>query len=112
MVDLTAQLEDREPEVADRPGHLAAQVPELGLDVVLVGPGSEVVEHVADERELLGDAVVDLPGQPLALLRGRTARADMPGVPLSPLGAVAGRWLLQASAMGPSPASELSQSGR
>ena len=69
-VHLAAQLEDRQPQVADDPGDLPAEVLELGLHVRLVGPRREVVEHVAEERQLLGDPVVDLAGQALPLLRG------------------------------------------
>ena len=70
-VHLAAQLEDRQPQVADDPGDLPSEVLELGLHVRLVGPRREVVEHVAEEGQLLRDPVVDLAGQALPLLRGR-----------------------------------------
>ena len=44
---------------------------QVGLEVGQVpGPRSQVVDDVAERGELLGDAVVDLAGQPAALLGG------------------------------------------
>ncbi len=74
---LAAQVEDGQPQLGDDPGQLAAQRLQVGLQVGDVPrPGGEVVDDVAQRGELLGDPVVDLPGQPAALLGGGQA-ADL-----------------------------------
>ena len=68
---LAAQVEDRQPQLADDPGQLARGAPAAGSRWALVGRAvGQVVDDVAERGELLGDAVVDLPGQPAPLLGG------------------------------------------
>ena len=72
-VHLAAQLEQAQPQLGDHPGHLGAQrsAAPRPVSLGLVGQrGQRVVDAVADHDQLLGDPVVDLPGQPLALLVG------------------------------------------
>ncbi len=71
---LAAQVEDRQPQLGDDAGQLAAQGLEVRLEVGQVpGPGGQVVDDVAHGGELLGDAVVDLAGEPAAFLGGGEA---------------------------------------
>ena len=68
LVDLVAQVEDGEPELTDEAGDLGAQV--LGA---LTGPGvgahgGDLVGEVAEGHDPLGDAVVDVAGEPVPLL--------------------------------------------
>ena len=72
--DVAAQVEDREPELADHAGELPAQRRQPGPLVLGLGGGGEVVDEVAEGGDLLGDPVVDLAGQAPALLhRGEGA---------------------------------------
>ena len=75
-VDLAAQLEQAQPQLGDHPGHLGAQGTQLVAGLLgRVGQRREgVVDAVPDHDQFLRHAVVDLPGQPLALLiRGQGA---------------------------------------
>ena len=69
--DAAAQVEDRQPQLGDHAGQLVAQIDQAGLVVVAALVASQVVDEVAERGDLLGDAVVDLAGQPAALLDGR-----------------------------------------
>ena len=67
-----AQVEDRVAQLGDHAGHLLAQLADLlpagqGRSSV----GREVVHQVAERGDVLGHAVVDLAGDPLALLAHR-----------------------------------------
>ena len=58
-------------QLADHPGHLLAQLRDLLLLRGVAGAGREVVDEVAERGHVLGDAVVDLARDPLALLARR-----------------------------------------
>ena len=74
--DLAAQVEDRQPQLADHAADLRAQ----RLQPWPAGRRSSAVAarsstSVAERGDLLGDAVVDLAGQPLPLLHASRGSA-------------------------------------
>ena len=67
--DVVAEVEDREAELADDPADLVAQVAASSW-VSGSSHTADLVCEVAQGDDLLSDPVVNLPGQPVALLGG------------------------------------------
>ena len=70
LVDLVPQVEDGEAQLADEAGDLGAQLLGAPTGQWVLGQRRHLVREIAERHDPLGDPVVDVAGQPVALLRG------------------------------------------